>query len=217
MKIRYFSTLAVVMLVASLGTIMGCAQPCAAKNDTPAASSASQVVDPCAGKANPCAAKADPCAGKANPCAAKADPCASKANPCAAKADPCASKANPCAGKMATLAPLAPELQGKPVVVDVFATWCAACKNIAPTLARLETEYEGIVNFVVLDVTDKSTLAEAEAKAAKLGLTEFLAANKSQTGMLTIIDPDSGTILAQHRNNPNFADYQTVLDAALNQ
>ncbi len=50
-----------------------------------------QGTNPCAPKANPCAAK------KANPCAAKkANPCA--ANPCAAKkANPCA--ANPCAPK----------------------------------------------------------------------------------------------------------------------
>jgi hypothetical protein len=33
--------------------------------------------------------------------------------------------------------------------------------------------------------------------------------------MLTIIDPATGNILAQHRNNANLADYTQVLDAAL--
>ena len=46
--------------------------------------------NPCAGKANPCAAKG---ASAANPCAAKG--AAAAANPCAAK-NPCAPK-NPCA------------------------------------------------------------------------------------------------------------------------
>lgn len=113
--------------------------------------------------------------------------------------------------------PLAAEIQDKPVLVDVFATWCSACKNIAPTLSQLKQDYDGQVHFVILDVSDKSTTAEAEAKAKQLGLSPFLAANKSQTGLLTIIDPKTGNILAQHRNNPNIKDYTTVIDAALSQ
>jgi thiol-disulfide isomerase/thioredoxin len=143
------------------------------------------------------------------------NPCAS-ANPCAGK-NPCAS-ANPCAGKNKTIgASLAPELQGKPILVDIYASWCPACKNIAPTLSELEKQYEGKVNFVVLDVSDQSTTTQAQAQAEKLGLAEFLAKNKTQTGMLTIIDPATGEILAQHRNNANIADYQTVLDQAITQ
>ncbi len=139
-----------------------------------------------------------------------------QANPCASKANPCASKANPCASKAKSIGgPLAQELQGKPVVVDVFATWCPACKNIAPTLSQLKQEYEGKAHFVVLNVTDKSTTSQAEAKAQQLGLSQFLAANKSQTGMVAIIDPVTGTILTQYRNNPDKAAYTTVLDTAL--
>ena len=217
MKIQYFSVLAVASIL-SLGAVASCSNPCAATTKT-STSTVSQVqANPCAAKANPCAAKANPCAAKANPCAAKANPCAAKANPCAAKANPCAAKANPCASKGKTIgAPLAQQLQGKPVLVDVFATWCPACKNVAPTLAQLKKDYAGKVNFVVLDVSDKSSTAQAEAKAKQLGLSKFLAKNKSQTGMLTIIDPATGKILAQHRNNANLTDYKTVLDAALTQ
>ncbi|NJR49584.1 MAG: redoxin domain-containing protein [Leptolyngbyaceae cyanobacterium CSU_1_3] len=175
MKIQYFSVLAVISLL-SLGTVVGCSNPCAAKTKT----SASTVTEV-------------------------------QANPCASKANPCASKANPVG------APLAQELQGKPVVVDVFATWCSACKNIAPTLSQLKKDYEGKVNFVVLDVSSQSTAAEAEKKAKQLGLIDFLAANKAQTGMVAIIDPATGKVLAQHRNNANLADYKTVLDPALTQ
>ncbi|MFM7450662.1 MAG: thioredoxin domain-containing protein [Leptolyngbyaceae cyanobacterium] len=132
--------------------------------------------------------------------------------------NPCAGKANPCAGKAKSVgAPLAQQLQGKPVVVDVFASWCPACKNIAPTLSQLQKDYAGKVHFVVLDVSDKSTTAEAEAKAKQLGLSQFLAANKTQTGSLTIINPETGEILAQYRNNANLTDYTSVLNAALKQ
>jgi hypothetical protein len=66
-------------------------------------------------------------------------------------------------------------------------------------------------------VSDKSTTSQAETKAKQLGLSQFLEANKSQTGSLAIIDPATGTILAQYHNNANLADYKTVLDKALTQ
>jgi thiol-disulfide isomerase/thioredoxin len=220
MKIRYFAVLAVVSLL-SIGAIAGCSGSNTAQ--APADSSAKVATNPCAAKTNPCAAKANPCAAKTNPCAAKTNPCAAKTNPCAAKTNPCAAKTNPCAAKAKSVdaqsvgAPLASELQGKPVVVDVFASWCPACENIAPTVSQLKKDYEGKVHFVVLDVSDKSTSSEAEATAEQLGLSQFLAANKAQTGSLTIIDPATGQILAQYRNNANLADYKTVLDKALTQ
>ncbi|MEA5480422.1 thioredoxin domain-containing protein [Pseudanabaena galeata UHCC 0370] len=111
--------------------------------------------------------------------------------------------------------PLAKKLQGKPVVVDIYASWCAACKNVAPTLSQLKQQYAGKVHFVVLDVSDRSSTAKSEAIAKELGLSNFFAANKTQTGSLTIVDPSSGKILSQHRNNANKSTYTKVLDAAL--
>ncbi|MBE9038833.1 TlpA family protein disulfide reductase [aff. Roholtiella sp. LEGE 12411] len=136
-----------------------------------------------------------------------------------AQSNPCAAK-NPCAGKDAAKLtsvgnPLAQELQGKPVLVDVFATWCAGCKNIAPTLSQLKQEYSSKVNFVVLDVTDKAKLQETQAQAEKLGLGKFLEANKSKTSTVVIVDPATGKILTIFKNNPNKADYTKILDTAL--
>ncbi len=131
------------------------------------------------------------------------------------------NKVDPCAGKKLSAASiggaLAKKLQGKPVVVDVYASWCPACKNIAPTISQLEQKYAGKVEFVVLDVSDKSTTATAEAKAKELGLSKFLTENKTQTGSLTIVDPATGNILTQHRNNPDLTAYTKVLDAAITQ
>ncbi len=154
---------------------------------------------------------------KVTACAGKSNPCAGKSNPCAGKSNPCAGKSNPCAGKSAASVggPLAKKLQGKPVVVDIYASWCPACKNIAPTLSQLKQQYAGKVHFVVLDVSDKASTAKSEAIARELGLSDFFAANKTQTGALTIVDPATGKILAQFRNNPDKAAYSKVLNAAL--
>lgn len=111
--------------------------------------------------------------------------------------------------------PLAKQLQGKPAVVDIYASWCPACKNVAPALSQLKKEYAGKANFVVLDVSDRSKASQAAAKARQLGLGQYFDANKSQTGMIAIIDPATGNILAQHRNNADKTAYTSVLNAAL--
>lgn len=115
----------------------------------------------------------------------------------------------------ASSSPLAKELQGKPVVVDIYATWCPGCKNIAPTLSQLKQKYKDTAHFVVLDVTDKNTTQASAAKAKQLGLSSFFAANKSQTSLVAIIDPATGKILQQFRNNPKQANYEAVLNSAI--
>jgi thiol-disulfide isomerase/thioredoxin len=113
--------------------------------------------------------------------------------------------------------PLAKELQGKPVIVDIYATWCPGCKNIAPTLSTLKQKYQDKAHFVVFDVTDKKTSQVSQEKADRLGLGEFFAANKSKTSTVAIIDPATGKILKQFQNNPNQGDYTSILDRAIAQ
>jgi thiol-disulfide isomerase/thioredoxin len=142
-----------------------------------------------------------------NPTSTSSTETAAKVNPCAAKAKPSGDKAGG----------LAAELQGKPVVVDVYASWCPACKNVAPTLETLKKEYAGKANFVVLDVSDKTTTAKATARAKELGLDKFLAENISQTGLIAIFDPATGKILSQERNEPAVASYKKPLDTFIAQ
>jgi thiol-disulfide isomerase/thioredoxin len=136
-----------------------------------------------------------------------------------AVANPCASKPNPCASKVKAAnsvgGPLAKQLQGKPVVVDIYASWCPACKNIAPTVSKIKQQYGDKITFVTLDVSDKASAAKAEATAKQLGLSKFFAANKTQTGSLTIVDPATGNILGQERNNAELTAYSSVLDSAI--
>lgn len=110
---------------------------------------------------------------------------------------------------------LARQLQGKPVVVDIYASWCPACRNIAPTLSQLKQKYKNKVNFVVLDVRDRESVGDSNRMASKLGLSQFFNAHKAQTSTVAIIDPRTGKILKQFRNNADLAEYTTILDRAI--
>jgi thiol-disulfide isomerase/thioredoxin len=114
-------------------------------------------------------------------------------------------------------AALAAELQGKPVLVDIYASWCPACKSIAPTLAEVQKKYDGKVNFVVLNVSDRGTTKSAQTRAKQLGLGKFFQANKAQTGLVAIINPATGEVIQEFRGNDNLKDYQTSLDQAIKQ
>jgi len=110
---------------------------------------------------------------------------------------------------------LADKLQGKPVIVDIYAEWCSKCKKVAPTLSELKEEYEDKVNFVVLNVTNRSTTQASSAKAEKLGLTGFFNSYKAQTGTVAILDPATGKALKVLRGNNNVSAYTAVLDKAI--
>jgi thiol-disulfide isomerase/thioredoxin len=113
--------------------------------------------------------------------------------------------------------PLSKKLQGKPVIVDIYATWCPGCKNIAPTLSQLRQQYASKANFVVLDVTDANTTKASMKLAKELGLTSFFNANKSQTSTVAIIDSATGKIMKQFRNNADLAEYTGIIDLAIAQ
>lgn len=47
-----------------------------------------------------------------------------------------------------------------PVLVDFYADWCGPCKMIAPIVAELATEYEGVFKIGKLNVDQEQDTAE---------------------------------------------------------
>jgi thiol-disulfide isomerase/thioredoxin len=62
---------------------------------------------------------------------------------------------------LATFRQLLGQLEGKPVVVNVWASWCGPCTAEAPHLATVSRETAGQVQFLGVDIIDQRSPAMA--------------------------------------------------------
>ena len=49
----------------------------------------------------------------------------------------------------------------KPVVLDIYATWCGPCRRLSPILEELATEYKGRVDVYKIDLDKNRGLGDA--------------------------------------------------------
>ena len=54
-----------------------------------------------------------------------------------------------------------PSLEGTPMVVNFWASWCVPCRQEAPVLNAAAREYAGRVQFIGVDIQDSNAAARA--------------------------------------------------------
>jgi thiol-disulfide isomerase/thioredoxin len=52
-------------------------------------------------------------------------------------------------------------LEGTPVVVNIWASWCGPCVTEAPHLAQAARDYEGRIRFIGVDIQDQRSTARS--------------------------------------------------------
>ena len=79
---------------------------------------------------------------------------------------------------------------GKPSVIDFYATWCGPCKKIAPYFHELEKQYGSEINFMSVDV-DKQPDVASEYGINSVPTFVFLDSYGSEIDRLDGAVPDS--------------------------
>lgn len=102
----------------------------------------------------------------------------------------------------------------KPFVVKVHAQWCAVCMLTTSMWTRIEDEYEGRVNFLVMDFTDDRTTDVSRAESERVGLGRVFEETGS-TGVVLIVNGRTKEVMATIAGSRNFEDYRAAIDAAL--
>ncbi len=97
--------------------------------------------------------------------------------------------------------------------MKIHADWCVACLQLDTTWTKLERAVGNEARLVVLDVTDRGTLAEASAEAERLGLADYFASHRSQTGSVGLVDGVSRQPIRVWMAEPDPSVYVLALSA----
>jgi cytochrome c biogenesis protein CcmG/thiol:disulfide interchange protein DsbE len=110
------------------------------------------------------------------------------------------------------------DLQGTPVVLNFWASWCAPCRDEAPLFRRAARTYRGRVAFVGVNIKDARTDALAFARRYRLDYILVrdpgeIAPRYGLTGQPETFFIDSSGVIVEHVAGPVFSpDLYTLLD-----
>ncbi|NHC35158.1 thioredoxin family protein [Scytonema millei] len=85
----------------------------------------------------------------------------------------------------------------KPTLMEFYADWCTVCQKMVPDIARLEQEYAGKVNFVMLNVDNSKWLPEI-LKYRVDGIPHFVYLGKQGEAIAQAIGEQPRSIMASN-------------------
>jgi len=108
-----------------------------------------------------------------------------------------------------------PARTAKPYVVKLHAQWCPLCMITKDVWREIETTYAGRVNLVVLDFTNDANTSVSRAEAKRLGLEQLFSNYEGATGVVVVLDAQTGDVLASIKGSRDFGEYRAAIDSAL--
>lgn len=101
-------------------------------------------------------------------------------------------------------------------VLKFHADWCGHCKKMTPVYNDMVERFESKpVGFAILDVTDKSDHAKAEAKMKELGLENIWKQNKGRNGFILLVDADTKKLIKKLNSSTSKEQAAKALEDAL--
>jgi thiol-disulfide isomerase/thioredoxin len=119
------------------------------------------------------------------------------------------------APKVPAVSPDDPATATRPYVVKIHARWCPICMLTKGTWTKLQTQFAGRVNLVVLDFTNKETSAASRSEAKRLGLEGFVDAHSGEIGTVYVLDGGSKEVKASVPGARDLAEYVVAVDNSL--
>lgn len=103
--------------------------------------------------------------------------------------------------------PLSESLRDKPVVVEIYASWCGACKKVQPVLKQVQAREGDRIHLIKFDVSNSAAAKRSAKQAEKLGLGMFFSSHRTQTSLVAIFNPNTGEQVKTFRAQTSVAPY----------
>jgi thiol-disulfide isomerase/thioredoxin len=88
--------------------------------------------------------------------------------------------------------------QGKPLLINFWATWCVPCREEYPDLVKIDEEYRGKIDFLTVSLdepADKDTLVPRFLAEMKAAMPAYLLTAADEAAAMAVVSKDWGGAL----------------------
>src|SRR5437588_13117504 len=82
---------------------------------------------------------------------------------------------------------------GKPLMINFWATWCDPCREEFPDLVKIDQEYRGKIDFITIsldEVADKDTAVPKFLSDMKAGMPSYLLVTDNEEAAMGVVSKD---------------------------